>query len=265
MDEVLPLAGKRIVVTRSAVTARTLAEALEALGAHPLECPTIELAPPDDFGPLDRAIGALERYDWLIFTSPAGVDSFVARMRVLSRDMSECAAARIAAIGPATAQRWRRDGPGEVEVPGEFRAEAIAAMLGEERIRGARFLIPRAQTAREALVDLLRRMGAAQVDVVAAYKTVMPANHDLTEIKRSVAAREIDLISFTSPSTVNNFCALVELQPGLPAAVIGPITAQAARERGFVIEAIASRYTIAGLIEAIVRRLGAPATSCARS
>ncbi len=248
-----PLFGRRIVITRARATAGPFARALRDSGAEVIELPAIETVPPDSYDALDRAIGQIGSYNWVIFTSATGVDGLMARLGETGHDVRELAAASIAAIGPATAARLRHYGLRAAVVPGEYRAEAIAAAIGPQRIAGARILIPRAQIAREALIDLLRQAGAAAVDVVAAYQTMLPSPPALGSVKRMIARGEIDLVAFTSSSTVNNFCAMTgaDAVKRLAAAVIGPITAETARARGFKVVAQPAAYTVEALCTAI--------------
>jgi uroporphyrinogen III methyltransferase/synthase len=181
------------------------------------------------------------------------VDGLMARLVETGHDVREMARAGIAAIGPATAARLGNYGLRPAAMPSEYRAEAIAEAIRADRIRGAHILIPRAQAAREALIDLLRGAGAAAVDVAAAYQIVRPAPPALESVRQLIERGEIDLVTFTSSSTVSNFCAMVgaDIAQGMAAAAIGPITAETARERGFKVVAQPASYTVAGLCAAI--------------
>jgi len=248
-----PLFGRRIIITRARATAGPFARALREQGAEVIELPAIQTAPPDSYAALDRAIAQIGSYDWVIFTSATGVDGLMARLGETGHDVREMAAASIAAIGPATAARLRHYGLRAATIPDEYRAEAIVTAIGPGRIAGARILIPRAQVAREALIDLLRDGGAAVVDVAAAYQTVRPAPPALGSVKQLLARGEIDLVAFTSSSTVDNFCAMigVDAAQGLAAAAIGPITAQTAQAHGFRVVVQPAAYTVEGLCAAI--------------
>lgn len=248
-----PLFGRRIVITRARATAGPFARALRELGAEAIELPTIETTIPDDYTPLDHAIAQIGTYNWIIFTAATGVDALMARLGETGHDVREMAGASIAAIGPATAARLRNYGLRAAAVPDEYRAEAIVDAIGPQTIGGARILIPRAQVAREALIDLLRQAGAAAIDVVASYKTIRPQPPVLDAVKRMLARGEIDLAAFTSSSTVDNFCAMVgeDASRGLPAAAIGPITAETARLRGLNVVIQPASYTVEALCAAI--------------
>ena len=160
-----PLAGRRIVITRRAEQAGGLRRALEARGATVIEFPTISLAPPQSWRPLDAAIGRLGEYDWIIFTSANGVDGFAARLRKNRKTMSALHSALIAAIGPATARALRARGLRVHVVPEEYRAEGLLKALAHGRWRGKRVLLVRAARARQVLPRELRRRGA-HVDVL---------------------------------------------------------------------------------------------------
>ncbi|MBS1856251.1 MAG: uroporphyrinogen-III C-methyltransferase [Acidobacteria bacterium] len=246
--ERLPLFGRRIVVTRAAEQAGSLSSKLAALGAGVIELPTIEIRPPAGAGPLDRAIAELDTYDWLIFTSANGVRFFIEALDRSGRDL-RALKARICAIGPAT-----RDAVEalhlKVDLMGkEYVAEGLLEAFSAHALAGARVLLPRAAVARDLVpVELTRR--GARVDVVEAYRTVPPDG--LAERIREVFARRVDLITFTSSSTVRNFAAAgVELLQGVAAASIGPITTATARELGIEVAVEANPYTVDGLVRAI--------------
>jgi uroporphyrinogen III methyltransferase/synthase len=251
-----PLLGKRIVVTRSRDQASDLVKALSDLGAECLECPTIRVTAPDDAGPLDRAIAELPVFDWIVFTSVNGVSWFFERLFAAGKDLRAVGHLRTAAIGPATAERLRRFGLSSDLVPENFRAEAIVAAFRREEVRGKTILLPRAQEARQILPVELAAMGAS-VREVAAYKTEQ-ASADAQDLVERLEERTVDLITFTSSSTVKNFNALLpsgrrpELTAGVPAACIGPVTADTARQMGFDVRIEARSYTIPGLVESIL-------------
>jgi uroporphyrinogen III methyltransferase / synthase len=250
--EKLPLFGRRIVITRAASNAAKLARRLRELGGEAIEFPTIETVPPESFALIDDAIGRLNSFDWIVFTSATGVDAFVERLRATGRDIRELDNAAIAAIGPATAARIRNYALKVEAIPSEYRAEALIAAVGTDRIAGAHILIPRAAVAREILPEQLREKGAAEVVVAPTYRTVKPSRVDGSRIREFISAGAIDLVTFTSSSTVTNFCELIgDISPGLKTAVIGPITADTARRAGFEVVASPAEYTVDALVEAI--------------
>ncbi|WP_424667125.1 uroporphyrinogen-III C-methyltransferase [Candidatus Binatus sp.] len=247
-----PLFGRTVVVTRARAAASVFATALRRLGAEVMEFPTIETAPPTSFVALDRAIKRIGTFDWIIFTSAMGVESFVERLKSRGSDIRALGRASIAAIGPATAGCLADYAIRVAAVPDEYRAEEIVSAIGIKRIRGKRFLIPRAEVAREALPEILRDQGAKEVVVAPAYRTVKPKGGQIARMRELIASGKIDLVTFTSSSTVTNFCELIGTSgKGVRAAAIGPITAATAEERGFEVVVRPRTYTIEALAEAI--------------
>jgi uroporphyrinogen-III synthase len=246
-----PLTGKRILVTRPLTQAAELCDRLAALGAQPIIFPTIAIAPLEDTTLLDRAIRQLAQYQWIIFTSVNGVKAFWERLDFgsLKDFRSLPPTQRIAAIGPATASALQAHGVTVTLIPDEYVAEAIVESIGA--VQGQHILLPRADIAREALAVELRKRGAS-VDEIAVYRT-LPAQPDpngLLELQRGV-----DVITFTSSSTVQNFVVLVGQDGILPhtlIACIGPITANTARELGLHVDVVATEYTMDGLVAALV-------------
>jgi uroporphyrinogen III methyltransferase/synthase len=246
-----PLFGKRIVVTRTRKQAGALSEQLSHLGADVIELPTIRIEPPSDLRAFAELVQDAHAYDWIVFTSPNGVSAFFEMFYKLYDDAREIGGARIAAIGPATAQRVR-DFHLKVDLqPDEFVAEAVVRKFKEETdLENLRILIARAEEARDLLPKELEALGAI-VDVAFAYRTVAETN-DRTGAKSRLATEGADMITFTSSSTVENFLALGLPWPrGMQVASIGPITSQTARDRGLTIAVEAKRHDIPGLAEAI--------------
>jgi len=250
--ESLPLFGQRIVVTRAREQADALAARLEALGAHAIELPTIEIRPAADPAPLDRAIANLASYDWLIFTSATGVRCFVERLDGSAFDWRSLRA-RICAIGPATRAAIEALHLKVDLMPAEYVAEGLLAAFADHDLTGKRILLPRAAVARDLVpVELARR--GAQVDVVEAYRTAMP--DDAPARAAEVFTHKPDWITFTSSSTVQNFvsAAGAGVLEGVKVASIGPVTSKTARELGIQVTVEAAPFTIDGLVEAILRR-----------
>jgi uroporphyrinogen III methyltransferase/synthase len=246
-----PLSGKRIVVTRTRAQAGVLTEQLRALGADVIELPTIRIEPPTDLRAFAELVQDAHGYDWIVFTSVNGVNSFFDLFYKLYDDAREIGGARIAAIGPATAQRIK-DFRMHVDLqPEEFVAESLAREFKKQGgVENLRILIARAEKARDLLPKELSALGAI-VDEGFAYRTV-PETRDDIGARRRLLEEGADLITFTSSSTVENFLAL-----GLPwpakmrVASIGPITSKTAREGGLEVAIEARRHDIPGLVEAI--------------
>jgi uroporphyrinogen III methyltransferase/synthase len=252
-----PLLGKRIVITRAREQAEELSRILRGYGAHVIEFPTIKIVPPDSWGPVDRAIGNLKTYHWIIFTSTNGVKFFLKRLQLKRRRLTEFNHLRFCAIGPRTAQEIEKTGARVDVVPDRYYAEALVQRLGSEELEGRRILLARAKKARDLVPKELRTLGAT-VDVVEVYQTVMP-NVSKGEIERVFQRDRIDLITFTSSSTVNHFVHMYEEEGGLKnplagvaIAAIGPITADTLQRRGITPHIIPNSFTIRALTEAIV-------------
>ena len=250
-----PLFGRRILVTRAREQASGFAEKLELLGAETVEFPVIKIAPPDDNGPLDRALARLESYRWIIFTSENGVKSFFNRLREKGGDIRDLKGASICAIGPKTKETLEERGLRVDYVPSEYRAEAVVEQLQGKVKAGDQVLLPRADIARSVLPEALTEMGA-KVDNVHAYRTVR-GDGNVPLLKERLAAGEIDMITFTSSSTVRNMLDMLGEKPDQVAlAAIGPITAETIRDYGLDVAVEAEEYTIDGLIEAILNYWG---------
>jgi uroporphyrinogen III methyltransferase / synthase len=246
-----PLSGKRIVVTRTRKQASELSNRLRALGAEIVELPTIRIEPPTDVREFAELVQDAHSYDWIVFTSPNGVEAFFEMFFKLYDDAREIGGVRIAAIGPATAQRVK-DYHLHVDLqPEEFVAEAIVREFAKQGgVENLRILIARAEKARDVLPKELSGLGAI-VDEGFAYRTV-PETRDATGARRRLLEEGADLITFTSSSAVENFVALGLPWPkGMQVASIGPVTSKTAREQGLKIDIQARRYDIEGLVEAI--------------
>ena len=261
-----PLFGKKIVVTRSREQAGDLVDLLESLGAEPIEAPMIRVEAPDDYGPLDKAVSEAGTYDWIVFTSANGVDFFMRRLITGGGDIRDLKGVKLVAIGPATAERLARQGLRVDLEPAESRAEAIVQALRETGdVKGKRFLLPRADIAREVLPEELRRHGA-DVTEVTAYKTVLAEieREGDPDIYRMLLEKRIDVVTFTSASTVKNFVQIFgadqspDLLNATKVASIGPVTAEAAEQCGIKTAIMPKEYTIPALVQAIVDHFRQP-------
>ncbi len=255
-----PLTGLRILVGRARHQASALSSALRDLGAEVIEIPFIEIRKPRSYKPLDHALQNLETYDWLILTSVNGVDAVWQRLRTLRLTNRKLAHLKIAAIGPSTANAIKEHGTKVHVVPKEYVAESVVKSL-RNRVKGKRVLLARAKVARNVIPLELRKLGA-HVDVVEAYETIVPqsSRRRLNEALKS-RTRRPDLITFTSSSTVRNFTALLASSASrgnlkqldsILFASIGPITSATLRQLGLRVDIEAERYTIPGLVAAIV-------------
>jgi uroporphyrinogen III methyltransferase/synthase len=250
----VPLAGRRIVVTRARAQASDLVQRLTALGADVVCAPVIRIEPAADLAPLRRALTALHTYDWVVFASANAVD-------IACDQPGAFTGVRVAAIGPATAAALRQRGIAVALIPDRHVAESLAAALVEQGVAGKRILVPSAERARPVLGDTLRAAGAV-VDVITTYRTVA-AEGDAADLARDLAAGAVDAVTFLSSSTVEHFAGLVgeaATSGRFTAAVIGPATAATARELGVAAGGLieADPSTGEGLTAALVRHF-APA------
>jgi uroporphyrinogen III methyltransferase/synthase len=256
-----PLFGKKVVVTRSREQAGELVEQLESLGAETIGAPMIRIVPPDDYGPLDRAVAEAGTYDGIVFTSTNGVEAFMRRLKAGDSDVRELKGVELVAIGPATSDHLAFHGVKADLSPDESRAEAIVQALRERgELKGKKFLLPRADIAREVLGDELRKAGA-EVTEVTAYRTVLAEieREGDPDIYRMLLEKQIDVVTFTSASTVRNFVQVfgaeqaADLLRTAAVASIGPVTAEAAEQYGIKTSIMPKEYTTTALVEAIVQ------------
>jgi uroporphyrinogen-III synthase len=255
----LPLAGRTILVTRARHQAGRLAEALRQVGAEVVEIPAIAIVPPDSYAELDRALGNLAQYAWLIVTSANAVEALRARLAVVGIPAEALAHLKIAAVGSATAAALRELGLAVAVTPAEYVAESLVEALGS-RVDGQRVLLARAAVARDVIPDALRARGAT-VDVVDAYRTVIP-EESVTAIRTifGLNGRVPDAATFTSSSTVTNFAALLRAADmvapaGMKTVSIGPVTSGTLRELGWEPAAEADPHDLAGLVAAVTNAL----------
>ena len=251
-----PICGKRVLVTRTREQASHLSSLLAAYGAEPIELPTIEIVQTASAAEVDAVIDDLRTsaYNWAIFTSPNAISIFTQHLHDHGLDARAFGRARIAALGPGTADALARVGLIADLVPDEYIAEGLAAAFQPHVVRGQRFLLPRAEGARETLVDALTARGAA-VDELLLYRAAVPRDPD-TEGLRRLRAGEIDIVTFASSSAVRNLVEMLDgdLEPlrRVRIAAIGPVTAETIRGYGLTVDIQPTSYTIPALVSAIV-------------
>ena len=249
-----PLFGKGIVITRPERQADDLARLLISEGAYAIPFPTIKIVPPASWQELDEAIIQLTTYDWLIFTSANGVQFFFERLREKNKDIRDLKGIKICCIGPATARQIEDKGIKVDLVPAQFIAEGILQSFAGMDLKGSKILIPRAAKARDVLPEGLKKLGAS-VDVVATYQTVN-SGRKKEELAELISDNKVDVITFTSSSTVTNFVEIMGRDFKLPAhvdiACIGPVTADTAKKAGFRINISQEEYTMEGLVQSLV-------------
>ncbi|MFV9511084.1 uroporphyrinogen-III C-methyltransferase [Tepidibacillus sp. LV47] len=254
-----PLFGKRVLVTRARSQASELSSLIQELGGEPVEFPVIKIVPPKDSEAFNRVIQQLEQFDWVIFTSVNGVQSFFDKLKKMRVDIRKMAKARIAAIGPKTAQLLEEKSLIVDVLPQEFKAEGLLDSIKDQLQPGQKVLLPRADIARKILPEQLREKGLEVVEIDA-YETVIDAENK-DEILDLLKEKKIHIITFTSSSTVRNFVEafkeepIQELLEGVTLASIGPITTETATSLGLNVTVTADEYTIPGLVKAISERV----------
>lgn len=247
------LKGRRVLVTRAAHQAGKLSDGLRAAGLEPVEVPVLEIRPPQDFAPLDAALRQLSSYDWLIFTSANSVRAVVERKAALGISFDSGATPLVAAIGATTAAAATNAGFTVGLVPAGYVAESLIASLTSS-VADKKILLARAEIARDVIPDTLRGAGA-KVDVVNAYRNVLPEN--APALLRGAVEQGIDAATFTSSSSVTHLAEAARVAgiafpfAGVNAVSIGPITSATLREFGWepAVEAVVS--DIPGLIAAV--------------
>lgn len=253
-----PLFGKGVVITRPEKQADDLAKLLIKEGTNPIHFPTIKIVPPPRWRELDAAIKNLANYDWLIFTSANGVAYFFERLSAKGKDIRYLKGIKICCIGPATARQVQDKGIRVDLVPSKFISEGILESFVNINLRGKKILIARAAEARDVLPEGLKKLGA-MVDVVTAYVTVNSGKKK-KEFEELIRNNYVDVITFTSSSTVNNFIKIMgngfKLPKSVKIACIGPVTAAAAKKAGLAVDIHQEEYTMEGLVEALIKYFG---------
>lgn len=252
-----PLQNKRIVVTRALSQAAEFMEKLQTSGAEVVHLPTIEFGPPDSWKSCDRALQNLSRFDWLVFTSTNGVRFFMERLCELGKEMDAVICKKIAAVGESTRDCLQSFGLEVAMVPETFRAEGLVKAFHRLNVAGQAILVVKAQNGRNLLINQLSSAGAL-VETAVVYKTQSLKNGRISHSKKTLAEKRVDVLTFTSPSTVKNFINLISVeqihawcQAGCRIAAIGEVTAKALRRRALPVDILPANSTIDNLIEAI--------------
>lgn len=250
-----PLAGLRVLVTRPEAQAHEMIRRLSAAGAEAVPFPTIRIADPTDGGAALRAAAAeAAGFDWIVFTSVNGVERFWAALAAMGAADAGLGRVRFACIGPRTAAALAGRGREAAIVPDRYVAEGLIEALPLAQMRGRRVLLPRAAGSRAILRDRLEEAGAL-VTEVEAYRAVADGR-GAAQVRDRLERGEIDVLTFTSSSTVERFVEAVGAPAGRPlVAAIGPITARTARALGLETHVVASEHTIQGLVSALVEYL----------
>ncbi len=254
-----PLFGKKVLISRSRSQASKLRGLLEELGAQPLELPTIQTAPLEDYRELDGALARLAGFAWVFFASTNAVEAVFSRLerRDRDRDARAFGGARIGAIGPATAQALERRGLVADFVPAGSASEAVVEELSGRAWADVPVFLPGADIGRDVLARGLARLGA-RVERVAAYRTVTPPGIGVRA--RETLDQGVDVVTFTSSSTVRNLMEALDgdgsLLKSSIIACIGPVTAATAEESGLHVDLVAEHHTVEGLVEALAHYFG---------
>lgn len=250
-----PLYGKKILITRPIDQSVTFAEKLEELGAETIIFPAVKISPPDSWRKLDRSLKKITEYDWIIFTSSNGVRFFFGRINDLKISIRAFSGIKFAVIGEKTSETLADKGFSADIVPSDYRAEGLLMEFKKFDIISKKILIPRAREAREVLPKGLKNLGA-DVDVVTAYQNIKPesltSKSDISELRNTA----VDVITFTSPSTVKNFYSV--FSPNEKSfknriiASIGPVTSAALEKIGLTPDITPDKYTTECMLESIV-------------
>ncbi|MFQ6617891.1 MAG: uroporphyrinogen-III C-methyltransferase [Fidelibacterota bacterium] len=255
--ESLPLYGKTIVVTRSRDQASSLVQQLQSLGANVMEFPLIRILPPKNYEPIDEVISSLDKFDWVIFTSVNGVDYFFQRMFQTGIDTRELKGVKIAVVGPATERKLNSYHLFADCMPGKFTSSEILKKLKKHgNLKGKRILLPRSDIADKTLPRELEKAGAHVVEV-SMYRTALEKNALKRDLMERIKSDGVDWITFTSSSTVRNFCKifkgeLSELRGKFKTASIGPITSKTLMEYDMKVDVESNEHTISGLVKTIL-------------
>ncbi len=258
--ETRPLSGKRILVTRARKQASALSFRLSALGAEVIELPAIEITQSHKHKKaLETAVASIPKYDWLILTSVNGANFFFDRLQALGARPETLNGLKIAAIGPETAKAISGHGYEVAVTASTYTAEGLLDSLKAMNLLGARVMLARAEGSRPTLPDGLAQLGAA-VDEFCTYAAAGPRQIPERAIQR-LRSGEVDIATFASSSTVKNLVEILEgdVKPlkNTCIACIGPVTASTARELGLDVTIVAREHTIPGLIDAILKQVGA--------
>jgi uroporphyrinogen-III synthase len=260
MNKGQPLIGKRVVITRSPNQAQEFIHSIEELGGKAIPCPVIKTVLPDNLDKLDWGLRNLSSYDWIIFTSVNAVRFFLQRGKEIGISVQEQLKGKVAAVGTKTAVALRKQNIKVDHIPAKFTADDLLESLKDELVAGQKVLIPHANLAKKNLANGLENLGLF-VDDIVTYETIADDSCK-EEVRHLLENSQADVITFTSPSTVHNFLALLdglnweEFLHSVTIAVIGPVTAEAAKQLGLKVDVIAKEYSIPGLIQELVRHVG---------
>ncbi|HKZ18328.1 MAG TPA: uroporphyrinogen-III C-methyltransferase [Geobacteraceae bacterium] len=252
-----PLSGKGILVTRASEQSGEFSRLLSGHGARVFECPAISIVPPESYEGLDQAIGSLNRFDWLIFTSHNALRHFFLRLHALGLDSRALATCKVCSVGPKTAAELAAFGIKADLVPADYKAEGVVEAFGSLETNGKRALFPRSDRARDIIPVGLRKLGMEVEDPIA-YRNVTPEKMP-QDIIEALEGKQIHCAAFTSSSSIENLAVMIgenrllHLLEGVAVAAIGPITSSACRDLGLKVDIEPAEYTMERLTDEIVR------------
>ncbi|MBA4312928.1 MAG: hypothetical protein C0417_09885 [Chlorobiaceae bacterium] len=252
------LSGKTILITRAGNQTAEIIDLINTNGGVAICFPTIEIHPPENWDPVDHALGKLYMYDGIIFTSWNGVSFFFERMKYLHAEISTLNKKNIFAVGEKTKKALTEQGVTSISVPEKHTALDLSRLMREENLNGKCYLFPKGDLAKDTIPSTLKYLGAS-VDDVIVYRTLPPSGENVEIIRAMLEANKIDVITFTSPSTVKNFFQIIgndknkyfSAKPRI--AVIGPTTATALVEFDLEPDILPSQSSIEAMIESIIR------------
>ncbi len=251
------LTGKSILVTRATHQAEEFMKLITLHGGHPVVFPTIEISPPDSWEICDRALEGLYMYDGLIFTSINGVDFFTRRMVERDFPLQQLLEKKIFVVGEKTKQAIEHHGCTVTGMPDKFTSVELSRIMKLEDLQGMSFLFPRGNLGSHILSDHLKILGA-HVDEIIVYKTEKPKENDIRRLRTMLLQGNVDMVTFTSPSTIKNFLGLFspdeveEIKRHMKVAVIGPVTAKTAGEFDLTVDVVAEHSSVDSLVQSLL-------------
>ncbi len=253
------LFGKRAIVTRTREQASDLVAGLEEAGASCYECSTINIEAIENYDILDEALERIDEYHWILFTSLNGVKYFFKRLYGKGMDARDLKGPDIGVVGKSTADLLLKYGVNADLIPPLFTSDGLAESLLDQGVEGRNILIPRAREGREIMPETLRGAGA-QVTVAPVYQNIPPQGRK-DELRAELESGQVDMVTFTSSSTVSNFLTMVDpenqeelekMMQGVKIVAIGPITAKTVTDSGLQVDIQPEKFTIPAMIRAII-------------
>lgn len=253
----MSLENRNILITRSKEQAQEFAQLIKKYGANPVFFPTIEIKEPESWNELDNLLNSLNNFDGVIFTSQNAIKYFFIRLNYQQISNSVLENKLTFVIGEKSKIEIEKHNLKCTAIPESYTAEELAHLIKKYNIKGKNFLFPRGNLSREIIIDNLRTFGA-EVTPVVVYQTICPEPQNIDDVKQKLLRRTIDVVTFTSPSTANNFFKIISdqnikasIKELTKIAVIGVTTAKALEKNGITPHIIAEPSTLEGLLESI--------------